>query len=414
MAFVKRSLVLFAIPLAVACGEKKDEGAGKTGGSGAAAPGSAAGSAAAPGSAAAGSAAAPPTASISVDAEVMAAIKAVATACTVEPKDMKVACTGGEDKKLNDELLGYSGRAPAAAIPTLAVALADADPKVATVAAAALGGSRFSGAWGEGVAVGAVAKDVARLLLATVEKLPTIGEYHARRVIAPVMAAASLADLDGEAHAMLERHPDRWVAQGGWKASTLYGRLKPFPKLEAMAKDNAAAPTLLAATALNSFYQITDEERTTLCPWAVSKLGVDAAGTEAEIFGQAGAILTNCKGEWIDQLQDFADAQLAKKVFDRQYYFVFRELCHDFIKGQTTDRATEAQCNRNFAFLEKAANTEGVEPVNRGYALDAISYQRRDAASLKLMQKYKKHKVKEIAATAQAAITMLEGYVKKP
>ena len=59
------------------------------------------------------------------------------------------------------------------------------------IAADALGGSRFSGAWGPGVAVGAVGKDVARLLLAAVEKLPALGPYQARRVIGPVIIAAS-------------------------------------------------------------------------------------------------------------------------------------------------------------------------------------------------------------------------------
>ncbi|MBK9032982.1 MAG: hypothetical protein IPL61_17210 [Myxococcales bacterium] len=422
MTLAHRSLLLLAIPLTVAaCGKKKDD-AGKPAApaAGTAAPAPATGTAATPapatGTAAGTAAVAPPppaaTSSIKVDDELMAALKAVASACTIEPKDMRVSCANGEDKA-KDDLLGYNGRKPQEAAPTLAVALADADPKLATVAAEALAGSRFNGGWGEGVGVGAVSKDVARLLLATIEKLPAIGPYQARRVIGSVMTAASLADLDAEAHAMLERNPDEWVQKGGWKASTLYGRLKPFPKLEAMAKDNAKDPTLVAANALNSFYNITDDERATLCPWAMSKVSVDAPEGEAEIFGQVGAILTNCKGTWIDQLQDFADAQLAKKVFDRQYYFVFRELCHDFIKGQTTDRATEAQCERNFKFLEKVVNTDGVEPTNRGYALDAISYQRRDEKSLKLMQKYQKHKVKEIAETAQKSIKMLEGYVKK-
>ena len=437
MTSVHRSLLLLAIPLTLAaCGKKKDaDGAGKAAGSSATTPtgGSAAatGSAAAPGSAAAGSAAAPgsapgsaaagsaaapaPTApAIKVDDELMAALRAEATACEIDPKAFSIKCPAGEDAKVKDGLLGHDGKKPVDAIATLAVALADPDPKLATVAADALGSSRFSGAWGEGVAVGAVGKDVARLLLSAVEKLPALGPYQARRVIGPVVIAASLADLDSEAWAMLERNGDPYVKAGGWKASTLYGRLEPFAKLEAMARDNAPEPTLLAATALASFYDLTDDERTTLCPWALSKVAVDPAGQEAEIFGQAGAILSRCKGTWIDQLLDFGEAQRAKKVFDRQYYFVFRELCHDFFKGQTTDRATTEQCERNFKFLEKVANTDGIAAADRARALDAISYQRRDATSLKLMQKYKGSKVKEIAEAAQAAIKMLEGYVKKP
>ena len=356
---------------------------------------------------------APSTASIKVHDELMAGLKAMVAACTIEPKDMKIECPGGEDKKLTDGLLGYSGLPQVEAVPTLAVALADADPKMVTVATDFLGGSRFTGGWGEGVAVGAVSKDVAGTLLAALPKLPAIGQYHSRRAVVPVIYAASLADMDAEAHAMLEAFPDKYTQKGGWEASAFYGRLKPFPKLEAMAKDNDRAGTMIAATAINNMYALSADEAATLCPWAHSKLGADKPEDgEAEIFGQVGFILAKCRGEWIDKMQDWADAQLKDKKFDRQYYFVFRELCHDFIKGQTTDRATEAQCERNFAFLEKVANTDGIDPTNRGYALSAISYQRRDAKSMALMKKYAKHKVKEVAEAAAKEIKMLESYVK--
>ncbi len=424
MMLVCRTWVaIVALVAAGACSKKEDAGAAKPAGDPKATAGEPA--AKAPGTAAATAATPPPAdpvakepppvapaSAIKVDDEVMAAIKAVVASCEIDPKAMSIKCAGDEDKKINDGFLGYGegARTPVALIPTVAVALADPDPKMQTVAASMLGSSRFSGAWGEGVKVGDVSKEVATTLLKAIGGL---GEYQARRSMPAVMLAASLADADAEAYALLEGHADKYVVSSGWKASTLYGRLKPFAKLEAMAAAGDPAQTLLAATALNSFYQITDEERATLCPWAFGKIDADAPEVEeAEIFGQVGAILTKCRGEWVDKLLAFGEAQRAKKKFDRQYYFVFREMCHDFIKGESNANVTEAQCNANYKFLEAVANTDGVPPTFRGYALDSISYQRRDATSLKLMKKYAKHKVPEIKTTALEAIKMLEGYVK--
>jgi hypothetical protein len=230
-----------------------------------------------------------------------------------------------------------------------------------------------------------------------------------------MVQAASLADLDAEAYAVLEAHDDEYFVLAGWTASTTYGRLKPFDKLDAMAKSGDPKKLLAAVSALNALPSPTGDENAKICPWAEPYLGADAPEVEeSEIFEQAGYILTGCRGEWIDKLLAFGEAQRAKNRFDRRYYFVFRDMCFGgFMGGEENANATEAQCEANYAFLEKVVNTEGVPAEGRGLALGAIGYQRRDEKSLKLMKKYLKSKVPEIKETAEEYKKMLEeSYVK--
>lgn len=353
-----------------------------------------------------------PAADVKVDDEVMAAIKKIASACEVVPESMSVTCANKEDDVLTN-FYGYGEnlKERVATIGTLAVALSDKDPKVQTVAAKLLG-SKFSSGWGEKVAVGQVDKNVAALLR---KAIPTLaGEYPPRNAVVATVYASSLSDTDAEMHAFLEGADDKHVKSMGWGATMFYGRMKAFDKVQGLATSGEPKKILTAVTAANNMYNYTDEEKAKLCPWAQSLLGADAEDVkESDIFEKAGYILTKCSGEWTDKLLDWGEAQEQKNVFDRKYYFVYRELCHSFMKGVSKVGATQEQCNRNFKFLEKTANNKNIEPQFRAWALDSISYARRDEASYKLMKKYKKSKVPEIKKTAEDALKMLETYVKK-
>lgn len=356
--------------------------------------------------------AAPAASQIAVVDEVMAEIKAVASSCGVEPKRGRIDCKNKENAKLYDELYGYGATSLSrvATIGTVAVALADADPKVQTVAADLLG-SRFGMGWGEGVAVGQVDKAVAALLRAT---LPGLGEFQARRAVTAVVYASSLSGTDAEMIGVLEAHGDEYVRKSGWEAIMFYGRLNAFDKIKALAASGDPKQTLVATTAVHNMYKYTNEERAAVCPWAHGLVGADPDGAkESDIFEKAGYVLTRCGGEWIDKLLDWGEAQRAKNIFDRKYYFVYRELCHSVMKGVVEVGATPEQCERNWKFLEETANTAGIDAKHRAWALDSISYSRRDEGSYKLMKKYAKSKVPEIKKVAEDALKMLEGYVKK-
>ncbi len=350
--------------------------------------------------------------SIEADEEVMAEIARIASSCGIEPKLGRIDCRNKEKARLYDELYGYGDKAKTrvATIATVAKALADPDPKIQTVAADLLG-SRFSTGWGEGVAVGQVDKGVAALLR---ETLPKLGQYQARRAVTAVVYASSLSGTDAEMYPILETHPDEIVRNWGWKASMFYGRMNAFDKIKGLAETGDPKKVLAAVTAAANMFDYTDDEKARLCPWAESELGADPEGAkESDVFEKAGYVLTRCGGEWIDKLLDWGEAQREKNVFDRKYYFVYRELCHSVMKGVAEVAATPEQCERNWKFLEATANTEGIAPKFRAWALDSISYSRRDERSYKLMKKYARSKVPEIKKVAQDALKMLESYVKK-
>lgn len=356
---------------------------------------------------------APSATTVKVDDEVMAAIKTIASSCEVDPERMSVKCANKEDDVLTKDFYGYGDKEKdrVATIGTFALALNDSDPKIQTIAAKLLG-SKFSQGWGPKVEVGQVDKEVAKLMRDAIPKLP--GKYQARNAIVPTMYASSLSGTDAEAHALLEGSKDEYLQSSGWGASMFYGRMNAFEKVSGLAASGDTKKLLSALTAANNMYKYSDEERTTICPWAQGYLGSDPEGAkESDVFEKAGFILTKCNGEWVDKLLDWGEAQEKENVFDRKYYFVYRELCHSVMKGVDIVGATQEQCDRNFKYLEKASNNKKIEPQFRAWALDSISYARRDEKSYKLMKKYKKSKVPEIKKVAEDALKMLEGYVKK-
>jgi hypothetical protein len=347
---------------------------------------------------------------IAVDAELMQAIDAVVANCQIDTKSARIECANKEDAALSD-LFGYQAPKKTAftTIATMAVALADDDENKRTVAANILGNKHQSG-WGDEAKPGSVSKQVAETLLAAVPKL---GQYQGRRAITAVAYAAGLAGETDKLIEVLDASTDAYLKNSGYKASMFYGRMTVFPKIQELAKSDDPATKLAAVSAAANFYKYTDEEKATLCPWAVEQLPADGDEVkESPIFEQAGYVLQRCGGEWIDKLLDFGEQQLAdKNRFDRMYYFVYRNLCFSMMGEKSA--ADETQCERNYKFLEKAANNNKLSARERAFALDAIPYQRRDKKSLQLMKKYKKSKVPEIKKTAEDAIKMLESYVKK-
>ncbi len=354
---------------------------------------------------------APAASNIKVDDEIMAAIKIIASSCEFNDRG-SYSCKNKEDDKLFRELYGYGDKKKdlVASLGTVAVAMADTDVKIQIVAAKLLG-SKYSSGWGPKVEVGQVDKAVSQLMR---DALPKLGMYQQRSAVSATVYASSLSDSDAEAHTFLEALKDEFTRNKGWGSSMRYGRMKAFEKVKGLAATEDPKLILVAVRAGNGLYNATDAEKAELCPWAHSFLGSDPEDAkESDIFEQSGSILTQCSGEWIDKLLDWGEQQRAKNHFDRKYYFVYRELCHSVMRGVDKVAATPKQCERNWKFLEKTANTKGIDAQFRAWALDSISYSRRDEKSYKLMKKYSKSKVPEIKKVAQDAVKMLESYVKK-
>ncbi len=353
-----------------------------------------------------------PGAKVTANSEVMAEIKAIASKCKVEPKNMQVKCANKENAKLENDFYGNGKNAKdyASTLGTFALALHDSDPKIQTVAARVLG-TKFARSWGPNVAIGAVNKKVAALMR---KAIPTLGKYQARNAIVATVYASSLSNSDKELYTLLSSSDDIYLKSKGWAATMFYARMKAFPKIKALAGSGDSKAILSALTAVNKVPKYSNAEKAKLCPWAHRFLGSDSTGAkESKNFEQAGYVLTKCSGEWVDKLLDWGEAQQAKKTFDRRYYFVYRGLCHSFMKGVHKVGATPKQCNRNYSFLEKVANTDGILLKSRAMALTAISYQRRDEKSYKLMIKYAASPVPELKAAATKALKTLERYTTK-
>ena len=89
--------------------------------------------------------------------------------------------------------------------------------------------------------------------------------------------------------------------------------------------------------------------------------------------------------EHLDALLGEAETRLKNKEYKDPFAPVMREPCFEFISNITKKAADEAQCDRVYTFLEKAANDASVDDPIRGLALWNIYYQRRDEKTLKLM-----------------------------
>ena len=125
--------------------------------------------------------------------------------------------------------------------------------------------------------------------------------------------------------------------------------------------------------------------------------------------------MLSCGGKYIDSLLDEGEKRLASSNrFTRDDYLLYRDVCFTPIKGMIKEAGKEAQCERTAQFLENAVNNEKVESRDRGLALFAIYYQRRNAKSMKVMQKYKDHADENIRKYARDSIKSLVETYKIP
>lgn len=176
-----------------------------------------------------------------------------------------------------------------------------------------------------------------------------------------------------------------------------------LPKVQELAKSEDEDTVVGALSSWRNMYEPTDDEKAKVCPWIAEYLG-DA---RVDVFEAAGNGANKCGGEYVAKVIDEGEKRLSEKhEFTRKHYFVFRELCHN-IMGEATE-GREAECERNYAYLQKVVDDEAVDSEMRALALDAIYYQRRDAKSKALAQTYVGHKDEKIAARAKEIVEKLE------
>lgn len=212
---------------------------------------------------------------------------------------------------------------------------------------------------------------------------------------------ATLGNALAKLVATVDAHATKDARDEAYRHMMTFARLEAFPtiKLAGAKKEHADA----ALDALRNMYKPSEAEKVQVCPWAKGFLG-DADGKIAESAGQD---MVYCRGEYIDALVAEAEKRLAAGQFKNPFAMVMREPCFQFAGALTPSAADVAQCDRVYAFLEKAANDPKVDDQTRGLALFNIYYQRRDDKTLKLMRRYEKNANKEVAKRAQEAIKSL-------
>lgn len=333
------------------------------------------------------------------------AVKAVAANCKFSAQmDRIESCPAGE-KDAPKELLEGMRNDPAG-LETLSGLLLDADPKV--VAAAGEVVREATGtymAWGFGKdnpnrATFASADSAARLLNA-LEKAPVPVGHD---IVKVAVWAGTINGQHARVFAVLDGVSDVYVRRNGYEAAATHGRVAVLEHLKKFAATGDPKDTEAAIEAVSNMYDLDAAERAPACDWVKGFLGHE----NHEVGAKAGQVMIYpCGGAYIDALLDEGDRRLGAKALARPWYFTFRNVCFSMARGLAEHQSTPQQCGRVYAFLQKVTDDESVTPEVRGLFFDAISYQRRDKASLDLCRKYQSSKVPEIKKSADGCVKML-------
>lgn len=330
-----------------------------------------------------------------VDAELMQQLEALTQSCEVNVDRHSLRCKNKEDAVFTEQFTsGQKDRV--ASLDTFSVALSGENAPVAVAAAHVLEKNYRQ----MGDQPGEVSPTVARRIIDTVAQTP---KQRASKSVYAAVHAAVLAGETDYLYTMLDNHDYDYAAQNGYENLMYYGRLDVFDKIQALA---AGENEKLAVTAFKAPRKIPDpkpEEMAVICPWAQGYMD----DTRNKVFLEAGRQMLRCEGEYIDALLDAGEQRLAENHFTRDDYLLFRNVCFTPVKGLIAESGKQAQCERTFAFLESAANNEALDSLARGLALYAIYYQRRDAKTMAVMQKYKNHSDPNINKYANDAIESL-------
>lgn len=339
--------------------------------------------------------------SAKVDPEIMAALKNVVANCEINVDGNTVTnCKNKERQTLLDMFNKKdqpNSKDKLKSLDTFSVALTSEDKQLG-VAASNILYSAFR-TFGP-VNPEDVPKAAALRLVNAVGQSP---KYQAAQALVPTIHAAILSGQEDALYKMMETHSYDAIPGLGFPHIMYYGRMDTFPKVQSLATGPNEKWANAALEAPRNMPQPSDQEKAAICPWVDQEL----QKSEGEKFYGFGRLALWCKGPAVDTLLTKGEARLAQNQFTRDDYLLFRDVCFSPIKGLIKEAGKQDQCTRNLTLLEKAVNNEKLEGQARGLALFGIYYQRRNADTLALMQKYKDHKVPEIQKYAKESIDSL-------
>ncbi len=336
-----------------------------------------------------------PAAEAKLDAALVDRAKAHAAGCTVVVESGQAYQCGAGIADATSALVRE--KKPADMARTLAtLSRSKDDPKVAAAAAAILADQ-----WDY------LSEDTKRANATPAALEALVGAYaespgpRASRLAKPLAHVATLAKSGDKAVAAIQAHSVKAARDEGYRNLLTFGRLDLFPAVKAAgaSKEHARA----ALEAVRVMYKPTDAEKAAVCPWAQGFLG-DGDG---EVAAAAGYDMVYCRGAYVDALLTEATKRLDGGQYKNPFAMVMREPCFEMAGKLTPSAADVAQCDKVYAFLERAANDPKVDDATRGLALWNIYYQRRDDKTLKLMRRYENNANKEVSKRAKEAIKSL-------
>lgn len=282
---------------------------------------------------------------VPVDREIMDAIKAAASKCSV---DMRYAfvrnCQSSEDVKLSDII---STKAVPVSLATISVALNDPDEKIRVVACKLLYREIRDN-------ISSIENNIEKISPATVENLikgtANIKGYVAMYAAEAVTHIAILKGHDIALYKMLKEHPQEVVRVHGYSHLMRFGRLKVFGIVKELAKSTEPRMVIAALDAPRNMYNYTDEEKNAICPWALSYLNND----DPQVAFRAGATLNLCAGKFIDAVLDECEKKAVRGGLKAPFSFLltnFTFSCKEMYGSPPT--GTKEQCARREVLKKK-------------------------------------------------------------
>jgi len=341
---------------------------------------------------------------VKIDEAFMKSLKDIVADCEIGPDNAYISkCKG----KINDELIAayreHKEKKFEDVLDTLAVALTDKDHAL-QVAALDFINSLASYITDEGEKAMKFDKDAAGRYLDAVAKLTP--DTKLGQIAVATTHIAMLTGHDKALFELIEAHKSiRPYVLG---QAMRFGRMRVFPKIQEYAKSDEPSVAVSALSAPLNMYKTTPEEAKVICPWAEGFL----TSAQDHMFLNAGHNLIRCRGEYIDKLLDEGEKRLKEDKFNREYYFVFRDVCFSMMAAAIKEPGVEAQCERNYKFLESVAKNKKIDGDFRALALDAIYYQRRDKKTLDVLKKFANDKDAKINESVKKNIESLKTHYK--
>ncbi len=321
--------------------------------------------------------------------QVMELLKRIAEGCTVSIDSPAVySCKDKEDSALNTFIDGK----PTDLYETYASLLDSADMKMRAIAIAEANNALF-------IMDPAARKTNATRAVATafLDALAKNDDY-AVQLSQPAVALGFDAGLKDQVIKVTDGIQQNARTRAYMKFLQ-YGRLDALPRIQELAKEKDFAVTAL--TTPRYLVDWTAEEKAQICPWAKGYL----ADADLHTAAEAGFTMIQCEGEFIDALLDEGDRRLKAKQYDDPFADSIGQICSRFTFMPQIE--TDAQCKRDFAFLEKAANDASLKPDLRATSLWNIYSMRRNKETLPVLKKFTKSKVPELSKKAKEALAAL-------